>query len=235
VTDTDTRPPIPASLAHRPVRGGIAQAWVNAELADGGTDFRSPHHARYQEAWLKGLCQSCGNPATPRAVLVCGPRQILHGHFDEPPTCPPCALYVSRACPVVSGRTEVYPERQRLTEGRRGEKCGKPGCDCAGWRVSDPEHSADMGGQPVLPWYAVWITPGAYQLTGHKTITRCSDLGCEHERLMINGATLTAPPLKILLVAEPGNGRIWQALTAGEARDHAAAALAALATDGGTS
>jgi len=31
----DLRPPIPAALADRPVKGGLAYPWVNVELADG--------------------------------------------------------------------------------------------------------------------------------------------------------------------------------------------------------
>lgn len=221
----DMRPPIPASLAARPVRGGLAQPWVNAELADGGSDFRSTHRTRFEQSWRLCRCQSCGNPTGPRAVLVCGPRQILNGRYDEPPTCPPCAQYASRACPMVAGRTVTYPDRPRIIEGHRGEKCTDPDCGCAGWLDIDPEHSADMGGQPVLPWYAAWVVPHAWQLTGHMTMVRCSDLGCEHERLMINGAQLLADPLKVILIAEPGSGRIWRKLTLPEAREHAAAAI----------
>ena len=81
---TETRPPIPASLAHRPVRGGLAMPWANAELADGGVDFRSPHHTRYAKAWQECRCQSCGRPTGDPAVLICGPRQILSRQFDEP-------------------------------------------------------------------------------------------------------------------------------------------------------
>lgn len=217
----ETRPPIPATLASRPVRGGIALPWVNVTLADGGADFRSTHRARYEKSWLDCMCQSCGNPARPHAVLVCGPRQILTHHFDEPPTCAPCALYASRACPMVAGRVVTYPDRPRISEGHRGETCATPGCECGGWTDIDPEHSQDMGGQPALPWYACWITPGAYQVTGHEATVRCTDLGCEHERVMVNGAELTAPPLKVLLVSEPGLGRIWGRLTARQAREHA--------------
>jgi hypothetical protein len=225
---TDTRPPIPASLAHRPVRGGLPQPWANVQLADGGVDFRSPHHTRYAEAWKSCLCQSCGHPTGDPAVLICGPRQILHRRFDEPPLCPPCALYVSKACPMVNGHTEVYPDRPRISEGHRGEKCTDPGCDCGGWQVTDPEHSADQGGQPNLPWYACWIHPCDYTVTAHKIVTRCSDKGCEHERLIVNGCLLNVPPLKVYLVSEPGAGRIWRRLTDSEAREHATSALAAI-------
>lgn len=223
---TETRPPIPASLAHRPVVGGLAQPWGNVELADGGTDFRSPHHARYAGAWKGCLCQSCGRPTGDPAVLVCGPRQVLSLRFDEPPLCPPCALYVTKACPMVNGRTVTYPDRPRLSEGHRGEKCGKPGCGCAGWQVTDPEHSADQGGRPNLPWYACWIHPQDYVVTAHKITKPCSDKGCNHEHLIVNGGLLNVPPLKIYLASEPGAGRIWRRLTPAEAAEHATAALA---------
>lgn len=225
MTDIDTRPPIPASLADRPVRGGIAQPWVNVELADGGVDFRSTHHTRYEAAWSRCLCQSCGQPTGDRAVLVCGPRQILNRKYDEPPVCPPCALYTSKACPMVAGRTEVYPDRPKISAGHRGAKCTDPGCNCDGWVITDPEHSADQGGQRALPWYACWIRPGDYTVTAHKIVSRCSDLGCEHERLIVNGCILNVPPLKIILIAEPGTGRIWRKLSADEAAEHAMRAL----------
>jgi hypothetical protein len=228
VSETVSRPPIPASLAGRPVRGGLAQPWANVELADGGVDFRTAHHARYAKCWKSCRCQSCGQPTGDPAVLICGPRQILHRKFDEPPLCPPCALYVSKACPMVNGNTEVYPSRARVSDGHRGEKCGDPGCGCGGWVETDPEHSADQGGQPALPWYACWIHPGDYTVTAHKTITRCSDKGCEHERLIVNGGLLNVPPLKIYLVSEPGTGRIWRRLSAAEAEAHATAALIGL-------
>jgi hypothetical protein len=228
MTAADTRPPIPATLAARPVKGGLAYPWVNVELADGGADYSSTHYARYERAWTECLCQSCGNPTGDRAVLVCGPRQILTRRFDEPPVCPPCALYASRACPMVAGRTEVYPERPRVVAGHRGAKCTDPSCGCDGWIDTDPEHSADQGGQMALPWYACWIRPGDYTVTAHKILTRCSDLGCEHERVIVNGAILNAVPLKILLIAEPGAGRIWRKLSEAEAAGHATQALAAI-------
>ena len=129
---------------------------------------------------------------------------------------------------MVSGRTEIYPERPKVVTGHRGGKCPDPSCECGGWVETDPEHSADMGGQRALPWYACWIRPGDYTVTAHKTVMRCSDLGCEHERLIVNGAILNADPLKIVLIAEPGSGRVWQRLTAQEAAEHAARAVSAL-------
>ena len=228
MTEIETRPAIPASLAHRPVRGGLACPWANAELADGGVDFRSPHHTRYATCWRECRCQSCGRPTGDPGVLICGPRQILSRQFDEPPLCTSCAFYVSKACPQVNGNRTVYADRLRLTEGHRGGKC-PDGCGCGGWIETDPEHSADQAGQPNLPWYACWFHPGQYTVTAHRAITRCSDLGCEHERLIVNGAILNSAPLKIFLVSEPGAGRIWRKLTAGEAAEHATQALGGFA------
>jgi hypothetical protein len=227
MTDSDLKPPIPATLASRPLKGGLAYPWVNVELADGGADYRSTHYARYEQAWTQCLCQSCGNPTGGRAVLVCGPRQILNHRFDEPPVCPPCAMYASRACPMVAGRTEIYPDRPKVAAGHRGSKCTDPSCGCAGWIDTDPEHSADQGGQRALPWYACWIRPGDYTVTAHEITTRCSDLGCEHQRTIVNGAILNVAPLKIMLISEPGTGRAWRRLTAPEAAEHATSVLAA--------
>jgi hypothetical protein len=128
---------------------------------------------------------------------------------------------------VVNGSTVTYPYRLRVSEGNRGRQCPEPGCDCGGWQETDPEHSADQGGQPVLPWYACWIHPDGYTITAHKAVARCADKGCEHERLIVNGGLLNVPPLKIYLVSEPGMGRIWRRLTGAEAKEHATAALAA--------
>lgn len=222
----DPRPPIPASLADRPVVGGIAQAWVNAELAGGGTDFRSPNHGRYSRAWVNCLCQSCGNPTGPRAVLVCGPRQILNGRYDEPPTCPPCAVYASQACPMVSGRSVTYADRPLLVEGPRGARCPDPVCGCGGHVEHDPEHSASQRGRPALSWYACWVPANRWDLTGHYIRCPCPDPRCREQRLTINGAQLHGDPLKVILIAEPGAGRIWRTLTLPEAREHAAAAIA---------
>ena len=213
--ETDLRPPIPMSLAHRPVVGGLAAPYVNLQLADGGVDFRSPHHAKYAECWTEELCQACGNDLTDPAVLFGGPNQLRGLRFDEPALCTPCAVYASRACPMVAGRQERYADRARVSEGSRGHVCPDAGCDCGGWQPTDPDGS-DRGGDPAHPWYACYVRPGAWQLTGRKIVTRCSDLGCEHERVIINGAMLTTPPLKVVLVSEPGEGRVWRTLSRDE-------------------
>ena len=121
MADTDVRPPIPASCADRPVIGGLVAPFVNLRLADGGVDFRSPHTAKYEQCWKRGLCQTCGQPTGSPAVVFGGPNQMRSGHFDEPPLCAPCALYASRACPMVSGRLERYAVQDRVSAGQRGD------------------------------------------------------------------------------------------------------------------
>jgi hypothetical protein len=215
MSETETRPPIPVTCAERPVVGGLVAPFVNLRLADGGVDFRSPHQATYERCWREGLCQTCGRALSRPSVLFGGPNQLRGRHFDEPPLCAPCALYASKACPMVAGRLERYADRERVSEGARGHVCPDAGCGCGGWAPSDPSHP-DHGGDPAHPWYAVYIVPGEWQLTGRQVVTRCSDLGCEHERLLLNGAFLTGSPLKVVLVSAPGDGRVWRTLSADE-------------------
>lgn len=209
--------PIPATCADRPTIGGLVAPWVNLRLADGGVDFRSPHQATYERCWKEGLCQTCGNPTGRPAVLFGGPNQLRSRHFDEPPLCGPCALYASQACPMVAGRMPYYADRERLAAGPRGHTCPDAGCPCGGFTDSDP-NAHDASGEPAHAWYAVYVAPGAWQLTGNEVQVRCSDGGCTnlHRRLLINGATLTAPPLKVVLVSQPGVGRVWRRLTVDE-------------------
>lgn len=214
-TTDDLRPPIPASCAARPVVGGLVAPFVNLRLADGGVDFRAPHHAKYEQCWQRGLCQTCGQRIAHPAVLFGGPNQLCALHFDEPPLCAPCAGYASRACPMVAGRQDRYASHDKVSEGRRGHVCPDEHCGCGGWTPTDPT-APESRGDPAHPWYACYVRPGAWQLTGKQVTTRCSDKGCEHERVILNGAMLTAPPLKVVLVSEPGRGRVWRTLVAAE-------------------
>jgi hypothetical protein len=217
MTGLEVRPPIPVTCAHRPVVGGLVAPFINVMLADGGCDFRTPHHATYERCWREGLCQTCGLRLTRPAVLFGGPNQLRDLHFDEPPLCAPCAIYASRACPMVSGRMERYATRQRVSEGRRGHVCADAGCGCGGFRETDPSVPG-VGGDPAHPWYAVYARPGGWLLTGKTITTRCSDKGCEHERFILSGAYLDLSSLlKVVLVSEPGTGRTWRTLAPDEA------------------
>lgn len=206
--------PIPVSCAQRPVVGGLVAPWVNARMADGGVDFRSPHQRTYERAWREDRCQVCGGRLPPFVVLFGGPNQLRSLRFDEPPLCPPCAVYASAACPMVAGRLARYASGPRVAETRRGQVCSEPGCGCGGWVPSDPD-SGGSEGDPAHAWFACWVGIRAWELTAHYVDTRCSDRACNqpHRRLLINGCRLTAPPTRIRLVSAPGRGRIWQRIT----------------------
>jgi len=126
MTGDDLRPPIPATLEHRPTVGGLVAPWVNVALADGGVDFRTTHHSKWQRCWVEGLCQTCGEPLTRRpVVLLGGPNQIQPGgYFAERPLHPECAAYATRACPMVAGRRTHYAEHEPLAAGARGQEAG---------------------------------------------------------------------------------------------------------------
>lgn len=202
-------PEIPASCAGRPTVGGLVAPFVNIRLKDGGVDFRAPHQATYERCWSEGLCQTCGNPIGALAVFFSGPRQLRDRRFDEPPTCPPCAVYASQACPMVTGRMSHYADRERLSEGRRGHVCPDTGCECGGFRDSDP-NAYDASGDPAHDWFAVYVRAGGWQLTAHEVEVPRSDRGCLHKRVLINGCQLTAEPRKVVLVSTQARGRVWE-------------------------
>lgn len=210
-----TGPPIPATCVNRPTVGGLVAPFVNLRLADGGVDFRSPHQATYERCWRERLCQTCGNPLGHLAVLFGGPNQLRSRRFDEPPLCPPCAVYASEACPMVAGRQSHYANRQRLAEGKRGHVCPDGSCDCGGFRDSDP-NAGDASGDPAHPWYALYARTGGWHLTAHEVSVPCSDRGCLHQRTLINGCLLAEKPRKVVLVSTPDDGRVWQRLTGDE-------------------
>lgn len=205
-------PPIPATCANRPTIGGLVVPYLNIRLADGGADFRTPSQTRYARCWQHNLCQTCGDFLTYRSVLFGGPNQLRRRRFDEPPLCPPCASYATHACPMVAGRMPRYADRRRLAEGHRGKTCPDPGCDCGGYTDADP-NARDTSGDPAHPWYALYVPTGGWQVTGHEVKTTCSDRGCVHTRVIVDGCYLTTDPMKVMLVSEPGAGRIWRRLS----------------------
>ena len=216
MTDIEPRPPVPASCQHRPQPGGLVAPWVNVELADGGVDFRARHQARYEDSWRRGLCQVCGSALSYPVVLFGTAQSLASRHFDEAPVCGPCAMYTSRACPMVAGRMDRHPDRPRVSEGRRGRTCSVPGCGCGGWQ---PIADGGLDGLPAEAWYAVYVAVGSWQVTASIDQVRCSDKGCLHDRVVVNGGLLAGRPLKVVLVSGPGQGRVWRTLSPAEAAE----------------
>lgn len=213
---TETRPDIPASCAHRPVHGGLVVPYAQVVLGDGAPDFLAPHHAKTERCWKEARCQICGGYLDDPCIVAGGPLQLADLHFDEAPMCLPCAVYSSRACPMLGGRRLTYTTHPKLSSGPRGRACPEHGasCDCGGWTETNPGLPGH-GGEPAHDYYACYVTPGAWQETGTYLDRPCPDKHCAqktHRRLVTNGAYLTAPPRKVIWVSAPGRGRLWTRL-----------------------
>lgn len=209
---TQDRPAVPASCAHRPTIGGLVIPAVNVRLAGGGVDFRARHQTVLERSWLKTRCQVCDRPAGRPVVLFGGPDELAAGQFDESPVCTACAAYTSRACPMIAGRQDRSPARPRLSEGRRGGACPDPACGCDGWVPLDTDQAEE---REARAWYAVFIDPAGYAVTVEETGTVRA--GRRHRRIAVHGGRLTAPPLKVVQVSEPGIGRVWRRLPPADA------------------
>lgn len=204
----DIRPPIPATCETRPTTGGLVIPWANVQLADGGVDFRAQHESRVQRCFRESRCQVCSKGIPQPIVFFGGPRQVAALQFDEPPLHPECAVYVSRACPMVAGRMDHYADRDTITQGRRGEVCSEPGCDCGGWTPT-PGLNIAPGGDPAHDWYAVYTT-------GYS----CGVLNHRQDRVQV----AVVDPTEILVirhVSTPGAGRTWTRTTLDEVKANA--------------
>lgn len=199
---TDVRPPIPATCEARPTVGGLVAPYVNVTLADGGVDFRSQHDTKTQESFRNRLCQICAQPLTHPIVFLGGPEQLEKLQFDEPPLHPECAVYTSRACPMVAGRLTHYAARTPLADGYRGAQCFDPSCDCGGWVPTPGTSATTRDGAPAHDWYAVYA----------------SDYACAVTRDNPNrvaAAVLTPEQvLAVRHVSTPGVGRLWKRVDA---------------------
>lgn len=185
-------PAIPTTCETRPTIGGRVIPYINVRLRDGGVDFRQQHRSRVTEVLVKRLCQVCAQPLRHPIVLLGGPDALQHLTFDEPPAHGECAVYATKACPVVAGERTKAPSGPSVVEGSRGEQCPDPDCDCVGWVNHDPR---DDGPRGLHPWYAVYVSN--YRVytdpTGH-----------------VQGALVFPEEVLVVrLVSRPGEGRCW--------------------------
>lgn len=213
--DVPARPAIPMRLAARPTVGGVVVPWVNVQLGDGGVDFRRAHHSRWVACWRRGLCQLCGQPLTHPRLLVGSDREMRAGFFSEPPLHPECAVYASRACPMLAGRQPRFRVGPSISDGHRGATCFEPGCGCAGW-VPTPGAAGGREGEPAPCWYAVYVADYALGVWPDET---------RPGLMRVTGGRPEGDPLRVRLISAPGRGRVWETVhdyrrVAGWAADH---------------
>jgi hypothetical protein len=186
--------PIPARCSDRPTIGGRVIPWINVRLADGGVDFRAQHTSRLRAALTEWRCQVCSQPLTFPIVLLGGPTALKQLLFDEPPLHAECAVYTSRACPVVAGEATRLPSGRKLSEGHRGERCPVEGCDCGGWIPTPGDVERKHPTEPHA-WFAVYAT--GFNIA----VSPTGDL---------LGALLLPRQIRtVRLVSRPGEGRCW--------------------------
>lgn len=186
------QPPIPARCSNRPTIGGRVIPWINVRLADGGCDFRAQHTACLTTALQGRRCQVCSEPLTDPIVLLGGPHQLQQLLFDEPPLHPECAVYTSRACPVVNGTATTLPAGRKLSESARGQACPVAGCDCGGWVPN-----ADGRQKPTEPhpWFAVYADGFG--------------IAVSPEGQLLGALLQPGQVRRVRLVSRPGEGRCW--------------------------
>lgn len=157
-----TAVPIPQRCAARPTQGGLVVPWISLPLADGTFDLGNMHTSKVNTCFYQRRCQICGDRILGRIVFFMPESKLDEMWAGEPPLHPECAAYSAKACPMLVGRMRHYRASPSRSEGPAGEQCHVPGCDCAGWRVSEDSRDRERG-RPAEPWHAVWCSD--YALT----------------------------------------------------------------------
>jgi hypothetical protein len=142
-------------MANRPVQGGFAIPWIALELADGTWDLAGCAARRVNLAMFDARCQLCSHPIKWRPNFFGTQDQIDDTPIvlDSPPMHAECADYAAAVCPMVHGRLNAY--RAKASRAHRSDSCNKPGCDCGGWKVVEPEILAARAGQAAPRWSRV--------------------------------------------------------------------------------
>ncbi|MCC9690225.1 MULTISPECIES: hypothetical protein [unclassified Streptomyces] len=112
---------IPQRCARRPLAGGLVVPWVS--LVPGGhAAFGSLHAERALAAFLRRLCQICGQPLNERCYLIVQPADAVQDCSPEPALHPECLPYTAAHCPMLNGTVTHYRRRPVLT----GHPAGRP-------------------------------------------------------------------------------------------------------------
>ncbi|MDN3271554.1 cell envelope biogenesis protein OmpA [Streptomyces sp. MA15] len=134
---------IPQRCARRPLSGGLVVPWVS--LVHGGhAAFGSLDAGRARTAFLRRLCQICGQSLDERCYLIVRPADAARGHSPEPALHPECLPYAAAHCPMLNGTATHYRHRPVLATHPAGRPCTDPSCPCPP-RSPDQGHTARSG------------------------------------------------------------------------------------------
>ncbi|CAM5671550.1 cell envelope biogenesis protein OmpA [Streptomyces griseomycini] len=152
---------IPQRCARRPLSGGLVVPWVS--LVHGGhAVFGSLDADRARTAFLRRLCQICGQFLDERCYLIVRPADAARGHSPEPALHPECLPYAAAHCPMLNGTATHYRHRPVLATHPAGRPCTDPSCPCPA-RSPDQGHAA-RGGRPADRYEAWMIRTRNYRL-----------------------------------------------------------------------
>ncbi|MFC8372771.1 hypothetical protein ACFUIT_33240 [Streptomyces sp. NPDC057239] len=120
---------IPQRCARRPLSGGLVVPWVSL-IHGGHAAFGSLDADRARTAFLRRLCQICGQLLDERCYLIVRPADAARGHSPEPALNPECLPYAAAHCPLLNGTATHYRHRPVLATHPAGRPCTDPSCPC---------------------------------------------------------------------------------------------------------
>ncbi|GAA3386310.1 hypothetical protein [Cryptosporangium minutisporangium] len=133
-------PDVPAHLYDRPEIGGLVVPWITPSI-HGVPLFGQLTDLAVAVCLTENRCQICGHPLPDRAVLFARDSDLDYRCTPEPATCPPCATYSARACPMLAGDLDRY----------------RTGPHPAFADASPTPSELARRGAPAEAWHAVWV------------------------------------------------------------------------------
>jgi hypothetical protein len=152
---------IPQRCARRPLAGGLVVPWVSL-IHGGHAAFGSLDADRARTAFLRRLCQICGQPLDERCFLIVRPADVIKGCSPEPALHPECLPYTAAHCPMLNGTATHYRSSSVLASHPAGRACTDPSCPCPS-RSPDEGHTA-RSGSPADRYEAWMIHTRNYRL-----------------------------------------------------------------------
>ncbi|MEU9370429.1 hypothetical protein AB0D71_38335 [Streptomyces avermitilis] len=106
-------PSIPQRCLRRPLSGGLVVPYVSL-IHGGHATFGSLDAERARTAFVRRLCQICGERLEERCFLIVRPADVVRGISPEPALHPECLPYTAAHCPMLNGAVTHYRSRVSL-------------------------------------------------------------------------------------------------------------------------